>query len=101
MVPKRAIRTDKARLTKCRRRLVRACYGRDVASAAEITARSGVECWSGGGCLSWMRGHGKAAAASVMTSRFRLCNHGRAREESDPVEFSFHDLDSFVLLFCI
>jgi hypothetical protein len=42
-----------------------------------------------------MRGHGKAAAAStsVMTSRFCLRNHGRTREERDPVEFSFHDLD--------
>jgi hypothetical protein len=42
-----------------------------------------------------MRGHGKAASSStsVMTSRFRLRNHGRAREERDPVEFSFHDLD--------
>jgi hypothetical protein len=42
-----------------------------------------------------MHGHGKAAAAStsVMTSRFRLRNHGRTRKKRDPVEFSFHDLD--------
>jgi hypothetical protein len=42
-----------------------------------------------------MRGHGKAspASASVMTSRFRLRNHGRIREERNPVEFSFHDFD--------
>ena len=40
-----------------------------------------------------MRGHGKAASTSVMTSRFRLRNHGRTREERDPVEFSFHDFD--------
>src|SRR5882724_6983038 len=42
-----------------------------------------------------MRGHGKAAAAStsVMTSRFRLRNHGRTRKKRDPVEFNFHDFD--------
>jgi hypothetical protein len=40
-----------------------------------------------------MRGHGKAASASIMTSRFRLRDHGRTRKKRDPVEFSFHDLD--------
>jgi hypothetical protein len=47
-----------------------------------------------------MRGHGKASAAStsVMTSRFRLRNHGRTREERDPVEFSFHDFEFIVFL---
>ena len=64
-----------------------------------ITARGGVKCWSGSVCWSWMCGHGKASASatSVMTSRFRLRNHGRTREERDPVEFSLHDFD----LLCI
>ena len=34
-----------------------------------------------------------------MTACFRLGDQSRAREERDPIEFSFHDLISYVLLF--
>jgi len=51
---------------------------------------------------NWMRGHGKASAAStsVMTAGFRLGDQGRARKKRDPIEFSFHDFD-FLCSLCV
>jgi hypothetical protein len=40
-----------------------------------------------------------AAAASVMTASLCLRDQSRAREERDPIEFSFHDFD-FLLCCC-
>jgi hypothetical protein len=52
-----------------------------------------VECWScSARSTSGVRGSETSAAASaVMTACFRLGDQSRAREERDPIEFSFHN----------
>jgi hypothetical protein len=35
-----------------------------------------------------------AEASSVITTTLRLPDQGRASKQCDPIEFSFHDLDS-------
>src|SRR6266480_4954981 len=38
-----------------------------------------------------------ASAAAVMIARLRLCNQSCAGQEAEPIEFSFHDLESLGL----
>jgi len=51
--------------------------------------------WTGTGC-----GEISSAASAVMTASVRLRKQGRAREQRDPIEFSFHDFD-FLCVFVV
>ena len=46
---------------------------------------------------NWSRPATTTTAAAITTT-LRLPDHGRARKKRDPIEFSFHDLISFVSL---
>jgi hypothetical protein len=42
-----------------------------------------------------------SSSAAVRAATLGLPDQCRARKQRDPIEFSFHDLDSFVVLFVL
>src|ERR1700720_3681199 len=71
-------------------------------ATAEISHRHGMEGWNSTASRRTGTARGEvssAPTAAVVTTTVCLRNQSRAREKCDPIEFSFHDLISYVLLF--